>query len=883
MTLTSSLVVFLHAAAIALAPAPRQATVVDGIVLGRRALGRKMVFVDLATPNGELQTLLKAARTDQDGTGTTGAAPAPPRTEPFLSQPLERMLYDPGASLRVRGSLRPQEQGRSLLVAEHVDLVAFAPSEHGVRHVLEAVERGSFELDDAIAALLSTMDGNGDDEATRALLDAAMQGGDDDAVAQLVGRLQRAAPQVARDAAVGIRKPLATVEAPLDAQAREAAAAAGAEGGTVAAAAALLETPPVAAPGDDVPAAAVPKGGWVVVEGEVCARRRLDGGVTLLELSETIGADALEAEAEAGASVEMEMEAEEEEEAEEEAMEAEEEIRRRRRLHCALHPAMCVGGQLGDEQRRRTYAALVAPGARVRLVGRWAAASGGERARLMVAAVRLVRCSSVQRVVRHALDAVALGRLPADEAAAALRCAYDDDDDDDDDDESDDAAAPSDMAAAAAGDGAAFAAKLSSTSAGERRWLAAELARRLQLRWPAPQHGVTTLDGAARAALEAGHGLRARFPLRWQSLDGRDGGDGGDGGDGQQRQRQQGEPALEATIEAADTADAADAVAAAAAGGAPRRSRSRAPPLQRAPSERARGELSRGRDGSFWATKKRPQLELMTATVAALLRAHPAWGTRPLQLVDIGGGQGFLALHLAEAFGAERVSVQLVDIVAAKLERAAGRADKRAAALRASGGAGLPNLRFVAGDASELAASGALARADVCVGLHACGGLSDLIIAHAVAQGAAFAVCTCCFLTNTALRLPAPVDDGTAEGEGGAAAATIGRDEWLGVPPAELHALLRAAELQGNPAAARDATHTVNAMRAAAAEREWAARWGDGGGMVGEDAGCAPRRLRASLVEFDPKYSPRSCVVVGRPEWGEQTASEDACISERFF
>ena len=30
------------------------------------------------------------------------------------------MLYDPGASLRVRGSLRPQEQGRSLLVAEHV-------------------------------------------------------------------------------------------------------------------------------------------------------------------------------------------------------------------------------------------------------------------------------------------------------------------------------------------------------------------------------------------------------------------------------------------------------------------------------------------------------------------------------------------------------------------------------------------------------------------------------------------------------------------------------------------------------------------------------------------------------------------------------------------
>ena len=73
--------------------------------------------------------------------------------------------------------------------------------------------------------------------------------------------------------------------------------------------------------------------------------------------------------------------------------------------------------------------------------------------------------------------------------------------------------------------------------------------------------------------------------------------------------------------------------------------------------------------------------------------------------------------------------------------------------------------------------------------------------------------------------------------------------------------------MQGNPAAASDATHAVNAMRAAAAEREWAARWGDGGGMVGGDAtGFAPRRLRASLIEFDPKYSLRSCVVVGRPE-----------------
>ena len=52
------------------------------------------------------------------------------------------------------------------------------------------------------------------------------------------------------------------------------------------------------------------------------------------------------------------------------------------------------------------------------------------------------------------------------------------------------------------------------------------------------------------------------------------------------------------------------------------------------------------------------------------------------------------------------------------------------------------------------------------------------------------------------------------------------------------------------------------AVRARAAERDWAARWGEGRGAV-------PPRLRSRLVEFDPKYSPRSCVVVGEPAWGE--------------
>ena len=149
---------------------------------------------------------------------------------------------------------------------------------------------------------------------------------------------------------------------------------------------------------------------------------------------------------------------------------------------------------------------------------------------------------------------------------------------------------------------------------------------------------------------------------------------------------------------------------------------------------------------------------------------------------------------------------------------------------------------------------------DVVAGLHACGGLSDLIVAHAVSQGAAFAVCTCCYLSNRGMRVPAPraPADGASHAPGG---TYVPRDAWLGLPARELHALLRAAELQGRPDAAREAAHTVNATRAHAAERDWTARWEHrrGGGV--------PHRLRSRLVEFDPKFSPRSCVVLGEPVW----------------
>ena len=183
-------------------------------------------------------------------------------------------------------------------------------------------------------------------------------------------------------------------------------------------------------------------------------------------------------------------------------------------------------------------------------------------------------------------------------------------------------------------------------------------------------------------------------------------------------------------------------------------------------------------------------------------------------------------------------------------------------------------------------ASGELPPADVFTGLHACGALSDLILAHAVANGAGFCVCTCCFMSNRQLPLPAAALQPFAASPGSmpradsdatfGASAVVTRDEWLGVPPLEVEALLRVAELQASPANARSAAHTVNALRATAAERGWAARWGDAPRRVAELApersssaagGAVAPALSVKLTCFEKKFSPKNFVLVGQPAW----------------
>ena len=429
----------------------------------------------------------------------------------------------------------------------------------------------------------------------------------------------------------------------------------------------------------------------------------------------------------------------------------------------------------------------------------------------------------------------------------------------------------------------------------ERSWRTAELAAALQSRRPALQLG-RAISKEQRVAIDRCEVVRAAFPLR------------------QLPPLAQVEPSKQALSATHRLAAVVSAAAGEATGdGAPR------------------WVLREGRDGGFWSRKKRPQLLYMTEQVRALLEDHPHWGHRPLHIADIGGGQGFFAEHLARTFG-ERVRVSLIEIDGKRLQQAqkrmggapaAARSRKRRATQTATGKPGgnvsgvlLDNLDCVEGDAAALAAVGRLKDIDVAVGLHACGGLSDLIIRHAVEQGAAFAVCTCCFYSHRQLPMPGEVSRLEWLTRGFTKAARPPSPPPPSPPspsppppsppppsPPQIELLMRTAELTGRPRDARASAHAVNAMRAAAAEVSWADAWGgltSSGGAAGshpqhggqgrvargstaggeggnkeEDTrsartptGTRPARLVAEVLQYDAKFSPRNMVIVGRPQWG---------------
>ena len=118
-------------------------------------------------------------------------------------------------------------------------------------------------------------------------------------------------------------------------------------------------------------------------------------------------------------------------------------------------------------------------------------------------------------------------------------------------------------------------------------------------------------------------------------------------------------------------------------------------------------------EGSRWQHKKRPQLEFMVEQIATVLRSHPDYGKRKLNVVDIGGGKGLLSNLLAETFGEDVVQVQVIDISRSATANGMMRAKRR----------GLENVRFDAMDATKVDVQ---SNKDVVVALHACGALSDV-------------------------------------------------------------------------------------------------------------------------------------------------------------
>ncbi|PFH31644.1 methyltransferase domain-containing protein [Besnoitia besnoiti] len=172
------------------------------------------------------------------------------------------------------------------------------------------------------------------------------------------------------------------------------------------------------------------------------------------------------------------------------------------------------------------------------------------------------------------------------------------------------------------------------------------------------------------------------------------------------------------------------------------------------PSENPQVPSSADKDANYrkyMVQKKCPQVRWMIQRVRDVYHAllskqiHESDSLPPapknnkpsFRCLDVGGGKGDLGIALATAFPEFRVTV--LDINATSLEAARQRARD----------SGILNIDFVCDDFSHYEIS---SDTRLIVGLHSCGGLADCILARAVALGASFLVCTCCFCKHPHLR-----------------------------------------------------------------------------------------------------------------------------------
>lgn len=219
-------------------------------------------------------------------------------------------------------------------------------------------------------------------------------------------------------------------------------------------------------------------------------------------------------------------------------------------------------------------------------------------------------------------------------------------------------------------------------------------------------------------------------------------------------------------------------------------------PLQEVPANIVLADSDSLRSGSRWKRKKEPQLEWMSRQIKEVVESHPCFGQRPLHILDVGGGKGYLANHVASLLG-DAVKIHVIDVAAGAVKNGA-MTSKR---LR------LP-VQYTVADASAVRLD--TGTIDIVVALHACGVLTDVALGHAVRNQADFVICPCCFRSNPHLLVP----HGFGHFNTG-----LSVDDWLDVDSSQLRTLQLLAEVQGDMGLAKQAIHTICALRACAVQR----------------------------------------------------------------
>lgn len=238
--------------------------------------------------------------------------------------------------------------------------------------------------------------------------------------------------------------------------------------------------------------------------------------------------------------------------------------------------------------------------------------------------------------------------------------------------------------------------------------------------------------------------------------------------------------------------------------------------LNTMPTRRRQEYLRKSSEGSRWRRKKKPQLEIMAQEVKEVVQSHPDFKSRALNILDVGGGRGYLSNYLSSVLGNDIVNVHVIDIDSSAIRN--GQMDAKRRGL---------NVRFGVGDASRSSNVASLLVSDdnvsektndnydVVVALHACGALSDVALGHAVVNKAGFVITPCCFRSNPFLRvsLPCNGNDGALQQQ------LVSPSQWLGMKEKDMVALTQAAEIQGDIKVAGEAIHTLCALRAKAVRK----------------------------------------------------------------